>query len=101
MSSLHSSNATVQAAGVEKAVRGPSAPSASGADKPKLKKFSHGCEWYASLVCVRVVSHHCAVFDPEMAAFRKLAFMILGKAAVTSILVMWSCLPFYWGSGEQ
>jgi hypothetical protein len=36
-----------------------------------------------------------------MAAFRKLAFMILGKAAVISILVMWSCLPFYWGSGEQ
>ncbi|GFZ51748.1 hypothetical protein JCM24511_09516, partial [Saitozyma sp. JCM 24511] len=80
MSSLHSSNATVQAAGVENAVWRPSAPSASAADKPKLKKFSHG------------------FFDPEMASFRKLAFMILGKAAVISILVMWSCLPFYWGS---
>lgn len=35
-----------------------------------------------------------------MAMFRKIAFKILGGTIVITIVVMWLCLPFYWGSCE-
>ncbi|OXM77023.1 endoplasmic reticulum protein [Cryptococcus neoformans Bt63] len=51
-----------------------------GGGKPKLEKFKYG------------------FWDPEMAMFRKIAFKILGATIVITIIVMWLCLPFYWGS---
>ncbi|ORX38840.1 hypothetical protein BD324DRAFT_576967 [Kockovaella imperatae] len=48
--------------------------------KPQLKKFAYG------------------FWDPEMKPFRKIALKILGPTVVLSILVMWACLPAYWGS---
>ncbi|WVQ83351.1 hypothetical protein IAT38_005490 [Cryptococcus sp. DSM 104549] len=37
-------------------------------------------------------------FDPEMAMFRKIAFKILIGTCVITTVVMWLCLPVYWGS---
>jgi hypothetical protein len=42
----------------------------------------------------------CIVFDPEMAIRRKVVLTILARVTVLSILVMWTCLPLYWGSCE-
>ncbi|KAL7414561.1 hypothetical protein BDY24DRAFT_385658 [Mrakia frigida] len=44
------------------------------------QKFSHG------------------FFDPEVAPLRKVYFKIVGMMAIVTILVMWACLSFYWGS---
>lgn len=35
-----------------------------------------------------------------MKGLRKVAFKILGPALVLTIVVMWACLPVYWGSCE-
>ncbi|ODN82224.1 hypothetical protein L202_02510 [Cryptococcus amylolentus CBS 6039] len=37
-------------------------------------------------------------WDPEMAKFRGIAFKILGMTVVITTLVVWLCLPVYWGS---
>ncbi|AAW45796.1 hypothetical protein CNBJ2900 [Cryptococcus deneoformans B-3501A] len=51
-----------------------------GGGKPKLEKFKY------------------SFWDPEMAMFRKIAFKILGGTIVITTIIMWLCLPFYWGS---
>jgi hypothetical protein len=64
----------------------------------ELRKYSHGCEFV-----LRACGHglnSCAVFDPEMAVRRKVVLTILARVVVLSILVMWTCLPLYWGSCE-
>jgi hypothetical protein len=80
-----------------------SAPAA--APKPKLKKISYGCEWGWAVVHApdELDSGWCptAVFDPEMAPFRKIVFKILGGSTIITILVMWICMPLYWGSRES
>jgi hypothetical protein len=35
-----------------------------------------------------------------MAVRRKVVLTILARVVVLSILVMWTCLPLYWGSCE-
>lgn len=40
------------------------------------------------------------VWSPELAMLRSIIFKILGGGTVITILVMWICLPFYWGSRE-
>ncbi|ADV22219.1 endoplasmic reticulum protein [Cryptococcus gattii Ru294] len=57
-----------------------SAATEPGAGKPKLEKFKYG------------------FWDTEMTMFRKIAFKILAGTIVITIVVMWLCLPFYWGS---
>ncbi|WVQ76068.1 hypothetical protein IAR50_005705 [Cryptococcus sp. DSM 104548] len=37
-------------------------------------------------------------WDPEMAHLRKIAFKILGGTLVITTIVVWLCLPLYWGS---
>ncbi|WVW78515.1 hypothetical protein I302_100470 [Kwoniella bestiolae CBS 10118] len=37
-------------------------------------------------------------FSPEITMFRKLAFKMLIGTVVITVLLMWMCLPFYWGS---
>ncbi|KIR35936.1 endoplasmic reticulum protein [Cryptococcus deuterogattii MMRL2647] len=59
-----------------------SAAAEPGAGKPKLEKFKYG------------------FWDTEMAMFRRIAFKILGGTIVITIVVMWLCLPFYWGSSS-
>ncbi|WVF69967.1 hypothetical protein IAT40_004752 [Kwoniella sp. CBS 6097] len=49
-------------------------------EKKKMEKFKYG------------------FFSPEMKMFRQLAFKILGGTVVITIIVMWLCLPLYWGS---
>ncbi|WVN89462.1 uncharacterized protein L203_104685 [Cryptococcus depauperatus CBS 7841] len=50
------------------------------ATKKPMKKFAYG------------------FWSPEMAAFRKIAFKILISTVVITIIVVWLCLPLYWGS---
>ncbi|RSH94790.1 hypothetical protein EHS25_004596 [Saitozyma podzolica] len=37
-------------------------------------------------------------WSPQMKPLRKVVFKILGLSTTLIILVMWACLPFYWGS---
>ncbi|KAK1921555.1 hypothetical protein DB88DRAFT_506410 [Papiliotrema laurentii] len=62
---------------------GPSMHNANGPQggaKPKLDKFAYG------------------FWAPEMAPFRKVAAKILIGTVVITTVVMWLCLPLYWGS---
>ncbi|KAL7419022.1 hypothetical protein Q5752_006707 [Cryptotrichosporon argae] len=52
----------------------------AAAQKPRLDKYSYH------------------FFSPEMKMFRGIVFKILGVTVVITILVMWACLPLYWGS---
>ena len=38
------------------------------------------------------------VWAPEMKTFRILALKILGPTILLMIVVIWACLPLYWGS---
>ena len=38
------------------------------------------------------------VWDPELKPLRKAVFTILGGAVMITILVMWACIPFFYGS---
>lgn len=49
-------------------------------------------------VPMSIVDADDIVFSPEMAGLRKVVLKILGPALVLIILVMWACLPLYWGS---
>ncbi|KAG9104131.1 hypothetical protein FRC07_009843, partial [Ceratobasidium sp. 392] len=51
-----------------------------GARLPALEKFSH------------------TVFDPKIAHLRKIYAKILGMTLALTIIIMWICLPVYWGS---
>lgn len=62
------------------------------------RKYSHGCEFGLCACGHGLIS--CIVFDPEMAVRRKVVLTILTRVVVLSILVMWTCLPLYWGSCE-
>ena len=33
-----------------------------------------------------------------MAPFRKITFKILGPTTILMVVIMWLCLPVYWGS---
>lgn len=68
-----------------------------GGGKPKLEKFKYGCEYDTASVYL-LDADKSTVWDPEVAMFRKIAFKILGATIVITIVVMWLCLPFYWGS---
>ncbi|WVQ98009.1 hypothetical protein IAU59_005129 [Kwoniella sp. CBS 9459] len=63
---------------------GPAKGAAAGmlpeGEKKKMEKFKYG------------------FFSPEMKMFRNLAFKILGGTVFITIIVMWLCLPVYWGS---
>lgn len=47
---------------------------------PKLEKFAY------------------SILSPEMLKFRKIVTKILGSTMLLAILLMWICLPVYWGS---
>ncbi|GFZ47651.1 hypothetical protein JCM24511_05397 [Saitozyma sp. JCM 24511] len=67
-------------AGPQGAGAGAGGPGGPPGGKPQLKKFSYG------------------FWSPELAMLRSIIFKILGGGTVITILVMWICLPFYWGS---
>lgn len=40
------------------------------------------------------------VWAPQLAPLRKIVFKIMFGATMLLIIIMWLCLPFYWGSCE-
>ncbi|KAG8707665.1 hypothetical protein FRC08_000368 [Ceratobasidium sp. 394] len=57
-----------------------------GARLPAPEKFVH------------TDSFDSLVFDPKIAHLRKIYIRIMGMTLVPTIIVMWTCLPAYWGS---
>ncbi|OXG97694.1 hypothetical protein C370_07267 [Cryptococcus neoformans A1-35-8] len=68
-----------RAANSLESAEGTAAAAAPQGQKP-MKKFVH------------------SFWDPEMAHLRKIAFKILGGTVVITVIVIWLCLPVYWGS---
>ncbi|ORY30405.1 hypothetical protein BCR39DRAFT_564917 [Naematelia encephala] len=73
----HPSTASADSPGLTKAPLAENGPPNGG---HKLDKFAY------------------SFFDPQMAPFRKIVIKILGMVTVLSVIVMWLCLPLYWGS---
>ena len=59
----------------------------------ELEKCSYGCE---SLFLPSAML--MAVFAPELKEKRMTVYKILTVSMIITIVVMWSCLPLYWGS---
>ncbi|WWD21471.1 hypothetical protein CI109_105957 [Kwoniella shandongensis] len=66
-------------AGAGPATGGPSAAE-QGGKKPQLQKFSY------------------SFFSPEIKHLRGIAIKILGMTMVIMTIIIWACLPVYWGS---
>lgn len=62
-----------------------------------MDKYAYHC-MSPSLFSLHETTDAPLVFSPEMKGMRKVAFKILGPALVLTIIVMWACLPVYWGS---
>jgi hypothetical protein len=46
-----------------------------------------------------ILGNH-VVWAPEMKMFRGIVYKILGGTVVITVLVMWACMPLYFGSCE-
>ncbi|KAI0641589.1 hypothetical protein C8Q79DRAFT_918920 [Trametes meyenii] len=64
-------------------------------DKPPSRKSSFVADHIAP-VAHEPVYH--AFFSPALAPFRRRYFIIIGRATLLIIALMWACLPLYWGA---
>lgn len=66
--------------------------------RPKLEKFAYDC--MSSHAGAQCKADTATVWAPQLAPLRKIVFKIMFGATMLLIIIMWLCLPFYWGSCE-
>jgi hypothetical protein len=74
------------------------APAAPQTDPSTLERYAFGCKYSEELRIGQKLN--LSVWDPEMGVCRRIAAKKLLATTLITIIVMWLCLPFYWGSRE-